>query len=77
MSQLGARTTPRPDELWLSRPPYLTIARILAVELRGRFDGIVSYELLDEEGYVLTQVNHAQLDDGWWRTFQPLKRRYG
>lgn len=77
MSQLHARTTPKPNELWLSRPPYLTIARIVAVQQQGPDDGIVSYELLDDDGYVLERVNHAALDAGWWRTFQPLKRRYG
>jgi hypothetical protein len=70
-------TMPRVDELWLSRPPYLTIARIVAVEQHGPESGTVSYELLDDDGYVLERVKHAVLDAGWWRTFQPLKRRYG
>jgi len=68
---------PRPDELWLSRPPYLMIARILGVEERHGAEGVVSYELCDEAGSVLEQVHHASLDEGWWRTFQPLVRRKG
>jgi hypothetical protein len=68
---------PRADELWLSRPPYLMIARILEVEERRRGAGVVSYELCDERGAVLEQVHHASLDEGWWNTFQPLVRRQG
>ena len=68
---------PRPDELWLSRPPYLMIARILDVDERRRGSGVVSYELCDEAGSVLELVHHATLDEGWWRTFQPLTRRQG
>jgi hypothetical protein len=63
--------------LWLSRPPYLTIARIVSVQQHGPDDGIVSYELLDDDGYVLEKVSQAPLDAAWWRTFQPLARRYG
>lgn len=69
--------TPRPDELWLSRPPYLLIARILEVERHGPDGGVVSYELLDEDGRTVEQVNHAALDEGWWQAFQPLTRHYG
>jgi hypothetical protein len=67
---------PRPDELWLSRPPYLMVARIVEVA-RGADGAVVSYELHDEDGEVLEQVRHASLDAGWWRTFQPLQRRQG
>jgi hypothetical protein len=77
MSQLYARPMPHPGELWLSRPPYLTIARIVAVERRESESPAVSYELLDDDGYRLEQVDRAALDLSWWRTFQPLKRRYG
>jgi hypothetical protein len=77
MSQLHARAIPEPNELWLSRPPYLTIARIVDVQQRGRDASVVSYELLDDDGYVLEKVSQAPLDTAWWRTFQPLKRRYG
>jgi hypothetical protein len=76
MPQVRTRL-PRPDELWLSRPPYLMIARVLDVEERRPGGGVVSYELCDEGGSVLEQVHHASLDDGWWRTFQPLVRRQG
>jgi hypothetical protein len=75
MRQLRAKT-PRPDELWLSRPPYLMTARILEVEERTD-GGVVSYELCDEGGAVLEQVHGASLDQDWWRNFRPLVRRQG
>jgi hypothetical protein len=68
---------PVADEIWLSRPPYLMVARIIEVDEHRPGGGVVSYELHDEEGSVLEQVHHASLDDGWWRTFQPLARRQG
>lgn len=70
-------TMPRVDELWLSRPPYLLIARIVDVEQTAPGRGAVSYMLYDEAGSVLERVTHAELDAGWWRTFQPLSRRQG
>lgn len=76
MRGVRTRHTPRPDELWLSRPPYLLIAHIIEVDRRQE-PGVVSYELHDEEGAVLEQVNHASLDEAWWHAFQPLIRRYG
>lgn len=68
---------PRPGELWLSRPPYLMIARVIDVDAPSPGDGRVSYKLYDEDGSVLEHVSRASLDDGWWRTFQPLIRRQG
>jgi hypothetical protein len=68
---------PRSGELWLSRPPYLMIARVIDVEERSPGHGRVSYKLYDEDGSVLEHVSQASLDDGWWRTFQPLIRRQG
>lgn len=65
------------DELWLSRPPYLMIARIVEIEQTGPGTGVVSYVLYDEAGSVLEHVSDAVLDDGWWGTFQPLTRRHG
>jgi hypothetical protein len=76
MAQVRTQT-PRPDELWLSRPPYLMIARIVDVDEDAPGGGVVSYELHDEDGSVLEQVGHASLDAGWWRTFQPLTPRQG
>ena len=76
MPQLRTKP-PLPDEIWLSRPPYLMIARILDVEERREGDGVVSYELCDEQGGVLEQVHRATLDESWWRAFQPLVRREG
>jgi hypothetical protein len=68
---------PLPGELWLSRPPYLLIARIVDVDERWPGGGVVSSELHDEDGAVLEKVRHASLDTGWWQTFQPLHRRQG
>jgi hypothetical protein len=70
MSQL--RTRPRPAQLWLSRLPYLMIARIVDVDDGTDAEGTVSYVLYDEGGSVLEHVDRATLDDGFWRTFQPL-----
>jgi hypothetical protein len=67
---------PHPGERWLSCPPYLLIAHVLKVD-RYAEPPVVSYELHDEHGSVLESVEHALLDEGWWRTFQPLRRRYG
>jgi len=76
MPQIRTRT-PLPDELWLSRPPYLMIARIVDVDERRTGGAVVSYELHDDDGSVLELVRHATLDAGWWRTFQPLFPRQG
>ena len=67
---------PRRDELWLGRPPYTIVAHVLSVERVGGQE-VVSYELCDEGGSVLEQVEHARLDEGWWRAFQPMTPRYG
>ena len=74
MPQVDTRM-PRRQELWLSRPPFLLIARITDV---GRSQGrpVVSYDLHDDDGSVLEHV-HTTLDSGWWQTFQPLVRRCG
>ena len=67
---------PKPGEVWLSRPPYLMLARIVAVDLEHE-PAVVSYELHDDDGSILAAVEHATLDHGLWRTFQPLEPRYG
>jgi hypothetical protein len=68
---------PRVNELWLSRPPYLMIARIVDVDRSGPGRGVISYMLYDEAGSILGHVSRAALDAGWWHTFQPLTRRQG
>jgi hypothetical protein len=68
---------PEPGELWLSRPPYLMVARVIDVDEPGLGPGFVTYRLYDEGGSVLEHVDSAPLDDGWWRAFQPLIRRQG
>ncbi len=73
---IDTQTIPRPGERWLSCPPYLLIAHVVAVEERVD-PPLVSYELQDEEGQLLECVEHALLDDGWWKTFQPMTRRCG
>lgn len=76
MASHDTQFCPNPGEVWLSRPPYLLLARI--VEVDARHDpAVVSYELHAEDGSVLERVNHATVDHGWWRSFQPLRRRYG
>jgi len=70
------KTLPKPGEVWLSRPPYLMMARIVAVELDSGTP-VVSYELHDDDGSLLQAVEHARLDRGWWRTFQRLEPRFG
>jgi hypothetical protein len=76
MRRTDTKHFPRPGELWLSRPPYLLIARIVEVDRHSR-PGVVSYELHDEDGSLLEQISHASLDQGWWHTFQPMSRRFG
>lgn len=73
---IDTRTIPRPGQLWLSRPPYLLIAHVVSVN-RVAEPPVVSYELQDEAGFVLESVEHAVIDDGWWRAFQPLVPRHG
>jgi hypothetical protein len=72
------RPAPQPDQLWLSRPPYQLIARVVEVEQGDREgDGAVSYVLYDEAGSVLEHVDRAPLDDSWFYAFQPLTKRQG
>jgi hypothetical protein len=76
MRGLEKRQAPQPFQLWLSRPPFLLLAQIL--EIDERYDPpVVSYRLHDDDGSLLDGVRHTNLDDGWWRSFQPLVRRYG
>ena len=77
MSQLDLNPAPRPDQLWMSTPPYLMGARVLAVEEQPDGGSVVSYKLYDEYGHCLEHVDHAALDEGWWRTFKPLSPRFG
>lgn len=73
---IDTQTVPRPGERWLSCPPYLLIAHVVAVD--EEIDPpLVSYELQDEEGQLLECIEHALLDEGWWKTFQPMIRRCG
>lgn len=73
---IDTRSIPRPGDRWLSRPPYLLIAHVLGVDEMGTLR-VVSYELQDDEGFLLERIEHAVLDDGWWRAFQPMTRRCG
>ena len=67
---------PVPGTLWLSRPPYLLIARVTAVDLApcGRR---VEYELLDDDGSSLSGPVSEPLTSDWWANFQPLERNHG
>ena len=73
---IDTQSIPRPGERWLSCPPYLLIAHVLRV-VEQADPPVVSYELQDDEGFLLESVEHALLDEGWWRTFQPMVRRSG
>jgi hypothetical protein len=73
---LDTKSIPKPGERWLSCPPYLLIAHVLRVDQESR-PPLVSYELQDDEGFLLESVEHAVLDEGWWKTFQPMLRRVG
>jgi len=75
-SMINTRSIPQPGERWLSCPPYLLIAHVLQVDERGD-PPVVSYELQDNEGFLLESVEHALLDEGWWKSFQPMIRRCG
>jgi hypothetical protein len=73
---IDTESIPRPGERWLSCPPYLLIAHVVRVDEEAD-PPMVSYELQDDEGFVLERVEHAVVDGGWWRAFQPLTRRWG
>ena len=68
---------PVPGELWLSRPPYSLMARVLTTRAEGNADTRIEYEILDDDGAVLAGPIRERLDDSWWRNFQPLEPRYG
>lgn len=73
---IDTKSIPRPGERWLSCPPYLLIAHVVRVDEHAE-PAVVSYELQDDDGYLLERVSHAVLDEGWWKTFQPMIRRSG
>lgn len=73
---IDTQSIPRPGERWLSCPPYLMIAHVIALDERSE-PPVVSYELQDAEGCFLERVSAAVLDEGWWMTFQPMVRRNG
>lgn len=73
---LDTKSIPRAGERWLSCPPYMLIAHVLRVE-RQVEPPLVSYELQDDDGSLIETVEHAVLDEGWWKAFQPMHRRLG
>ncbi len=73
---IDTKSIPRPGERWLSCPPFLLIAHVRRVDQHAE-PAVVSYELQDEEGFLLESVEHALLDEGWWKAFQPMIRRSG
>jgi hypothetical protein len=73
---INTQSIPRPGERWLGCPPYLLIAHVIDVDERSE-PPLVSYELHDDEGFPLESVEHAVLDDGWWKSFQPMVPRVG
>jgi hypothetical protein len=76
MAHLRTRRQPLAGQIWLSRPPYLMLAHVTDVDETSR-PARISYELLDADGSVLDGPVNAVLDEGWWRTFQPMIRRWG
>lgn len=68
-------TTPRPGQVWLSRPPFLMLARVRSVEATAE-PAVVSYDLHDSDGTLLETVDGVMLA-GWWRAFRPLEPRFG
>jgi hypothetical protein len=73
---IDTKSIPRPGERWLSCPPYLLIAHVVGLE-RETEPPVVSYELQDDNGFMLESVEHAVLDEGWWKAFQPMTPRQG
>ncbi|HVY78733.1 MAG TPA: hypothetical protein VG898_09535 [Solirubrobacterales bacterium] len=73
---IDTRSTPRSGECWLSCPPYTLIAHILRVD-RTVDPPLVTYALLDDEGGLIETVEHAVLNEGWWKAFQPMRPRFG
>lgn len=76
MAAPNVKVIPKPGEVWLSRPPYLMMARIVAVDTEAA-SPVVSYELHDDDGSLLQAVEHARLDDAWLRIFKRLEPRFG
>ena len=76
MASQNVKTLPKPGEVWLSCPPFLMMARIVAVDFDGE-GPVVSYELHDDDGSLLQAVEHAAIDSGWWQTFRRLQPRFG
>ena len=73
---IDTMSMPRPGERWLSCPPFVLIAHVRQIDCQAE-PPIVSYDLQDEEGFLLESVEHAVLNEGWWRAFQPMVRRCG
>ncbi|HEY8083793.1 MAG TPA: hypothetical protein VIE64_09655 [Solirubrobacterales bacterium] len=74
---IDTQSVPRPGERWLSRPPYVLIAHIVAIDHEVTQPSVITYELQNEEGFPLELVKHAVLDEGWWKAFQPMVVRHG
>ncbi len=75
-AMIDTKSIPRAGERWLSCPPYTLIAHVLRVD-RAAEPPSVTYELQDENGGLIESVEHAVLDEGWWKAFQPMRRRFG
>ncbi len=72
----ASEITPAAGQLWISRPPFMLIARVLAVDACGPA-ATVEYELLDDDGSPLSAPVAAVLDSSWWATFRLLVKRQG
>jgi len=73
---IDTQSIPKPGERWLSCPPYVLIAHILRVEEQAD-PPLVTYGLQDDDGCLLESVEHALLDEAWWKAFQPMPQHFG
>ena len=76
LAMIDTKSIPQPGERWLGCPPFTLVAHIVRID-DGARPPLVSYKVLDEDGAVLEEVEHAVLDEGWWRAFQPMRMRWG
>lgn len=72
----STRALPAIGGLWLSRPPFLFIARVTAVDTE-RLPALVEYDLYDGAGALLCDAIAEPFDASWFTSFQPLVARHG
>ena len=65
------------EALWLSRPPFLLLARITEPPSPSGPPDRFRYEVLDRDGSVLLERSDGRLDEEWRRCYQPITPGYG